>query len=664
MAASNSESSILSVASDVCVVATGAFVVLALAYSSYKSAGLVARQKKLFTIHDGTVLKWKLSRNGIVEAKENNGLLAKLAAAGQQHVTLFEAVQALRWAKDDDRVKGLEMDFGQAGFSATPRPQLGLAQAQELHEAIRAFREAKRRKFGDKKYSLTAFTDTFDNQDYFYLATAFDKVTMEPNGLLQMNGYSSTMPFVKTLLERLGVDVVPLSKGECKGAMAMFTDTEMPKPIYENTKALFGALNEQFLRGIASARSAGLQAFSTSAMKQWGGMTKTAEGSEIQMTGNMTADDKVRALMDVSPLMSDEALSAGLITDVAYKRETWHKGAESKVQEMPFTRYKYLRAKEVKKELKKLPAKKKVNIALIHVSGQIKEGEGQYAPDKVAKTVLEAAEDKNVGAIVMRMNTPGGGMWASDTMRDAIEYAQEHYKKPVIASFGNVSASGGVWITANCRKILASPGTITGSIGIAYARPVLTQKFLGHFGLNVDNRVAFSDGARAGSVFNRLSGRNLARVQSMSDTFYENFIDVVAKGRRMPREQVEKIAGGRVYTGEQALELGLIDELGGLERALQVAMEHAEHGSDNAKMVVQVYPRSKGALEDFVESGALDDYLGAISVDMQASVAGIAQAATRHAVHACTEQLARSAGVSLTPSATIEAGMDPIQRTL
>ncbi|KAI8826777.1 uncharacterized protein EV422DRAFT_511395 [Fimicolochytrium jonesii] len=617
-----------------------------LVYCSWKGYQWRAYRKKVLTIQDGTILKWKLSRNPVVEVRSDDGLLGKLSGAGQRNITLFEALETLRWARDDGRIKGLEMDFSTGSRLLLASKGMGFAQMQELHEAIRSFGDAKRCAFGDN-CRLVAFTDTFDSQDHYFLSTAFDEVKMEPNGVIPLYGFAPRSPFLGNLLKKLGIDMIPLSKGKCKGATEHLTETKYPPQILDNLASLFASLTDQFRRQIASSRDVGLKKFTRQGMNKWRGMSAASkELSPASSAADASSDQKVKALMDVAPLTTGEGVEAGLIDRIAYKREQLHRGPDSDVKEMPLTRYKFLRAAEVKREVRKMPSDQKVNVALVYLSGAIKEGEGQFGPDKVAKAILDAAADKSIRAIVFRIDTGGGGMWASDTIRDAVDHAQKTYNKPIIASYGNAAASGGVWISINCKKILASPGTITGSIGIAYARPIFTPEFLDRFGITVDERLVLTDGAKGSSVFTPPTGRALERWKSLMDGYYQTFLRLVAAGRGMTVEQVASIAEGKVYTGEQALKLGLIDELGGLQSALRVAVAHSG-AAPTSLPIVQIFPRPQGLIQKLVENGTVDDMLGSLSIDMQASLAA---AAARVAVGVGAEVVEERVGVGAGPA--------------
>ncbi|KAJ3054439.1 hypothetical protein HK097_001844, partial [Rhizophlyctis rosea] len=272
-----------------------------------------------------------------------------------------------------------------------------------------------------------------------------------------------------------------------------------------------------------------------------------------------TESDKLRKLMDIAPLSSHESHTSGLVDTLAHKRP--HNPRERSIlnptsgstsppsstdatpssdsessspsptsplpsTKMSLTRYRLARTEERKKELAANEAvgKEMTKVGLVYLCGSIMRGDEQFGSNTVAKAITEAAEDAEVGAVCLRIDSGGGDVVASETIWEAVKYAQDVCKKPVIASFGNVAASGAYYISAPCTKILASPGTLTGSIGVAATRPYITPKLLSTLGLNV-GEIHFSEGAKTLSALHELRGGRLERFRRQTDEMYEVFLE-------------------------------------------------------------------------------------------------------------------------------------------
>ncbi|KAJ3043253.1 hypothetical protein HDV00_005573 [Rhizophlyctis rosea] len=571
----------------------------------------------LLTIEDGTTLKWKLDKHYLVEAREERGgWIGALARGSFSNVTLFEALEVLRLARDDDRIRGLEVDLSTAGVTAgTARPLLGLAQVQELREAVKKFAEAKKKRFGEGGYKLVAYSDTFGEDLHplfvyllYYLGTAFNKIEMEPRGSLPLVGLQATQPFLKTLLDRIGISIRAFTHGEYKSVAAMFTETDYPKPILENITEMLKSLNDQLIAGIAVARKGGLSRLAVGTIEGWGGGVVEDKTEEDPSEG-----EKVQRLMDIAPLTSQESHDAGLVDEIAFKRahnpQSQHKSSNDSSSPPPpdslplksisLHRYRISRTQELKSELAASLAvgKPLTTIGLVYLCGSIMRGDGQFGSNQVAKSIANAAMDPEVGSVVVRIDSGGGDVVASETVWEAVRFAREVCGKSIVASIGNVGASGAYYIAAPCTQILASPGTITGSIGVAATRPYITPALLDKLGINV-GQIYFSEGARNGTVLVDLEGRALERAKRQVAEMYEVFLETVLvgwEGRERfvgGREGVEGVAGGRVWSGVQGWERGLVDHIGGLHTALRIAL-HTATTHQNPKPILPLTHQPK-----------------------------------------------------------------------
>ncbi|KAG0052649.1 hypothetical protein BGZ83_002306 [Gryganskiella cystojenkinii] len=531
----------------------------------------------------------------IVEKDTDKGNLQKIikAASGSSPApvsSLLDVVTALKQAKDDPRIVGIMANFS-TGNAPTKGAGLGPAQIQELRAAIQEFKEAKAKSLGgEDKVSLIAYTDSFDNQNQYYLASAFDKVYMQPSGSIPLVGLSSTVPFFKTLLGRFGILVRAEARKEYKSMVSPFTETELPPPQKQNLFDLLKGVNSQILADIAKSRQKIL-------------------GSDPV--------EKLNHLIQIGPFMGSEAKEEGLVDGLLYKRDCGK--MVEKNNSFGLSHYMRVKAKETTDGLAKSGAPSLV-VGVVYLIGGIKRGGGDFGANTIVKGIREAANDPAVDAVVLRIDSGGGDVVASDTIGDAIRWCQDEMKKPVVVSFGNTSASGGYFVSTHAKAIVAQPTTVTGSIGVASLRPYFTPEFFKLIGVSVEQ---FFTGSSDTSVLNDLEGAALTRYKRQIDATYSDFIKRVADGRKMTVEQVEDVAGGRVMSGKDALKVGLVDKLGGLGYAVRLAGDfglelhkqagHLASDMEVESIVVKVFPKPKPWVQQVVESMTGDE-----AVDMYA----------------------------------------------
>jgi protease-4 len=469
--------------------------------------------------------------------------------------TLRGFLDALDRAGDDPRVKGLYVQLGQDA--------LALATAQEIRDAIRAFR-------AKGKFAL-AFTESFGEfgpgTRPYYLATAVDEIWVQPLGSVGLIGLRAEMPFFRGTLDWLGVKPVFAHREEYKSAANSLTETAMTGPQREETEALLSSVSGQVVRGIAAARHI----------------------PEAQVSG----------LIDRGPLFADEAKAAGLIDRIGYRDEAVaaaQSRAGSGARLMPLSRYEAAAGRAHAHGPK---------IALIYGTGLIVQEGGEnlltggetMSASKIARAFREAARDPDVRAILFRIDSPGGSAVASETIWREVARAREH-GKPVIVSMGDVAGSGGYYIAAPADKIVAQPATLTGSIGVLAGKLVIAG-LLDKLGVTSE---AVTRGANAGmfSPYEDFSPAARARLDAFLDQTYQGFKERVAAGRHMNAEQVEAVAKGRVWSGEEAKERGLVDALGGYDIALRLAKEAAAIPADG-EFDLAVFPRPKGPIERIID---------------------------------------------------------------
>ncbi len=478
----------------------------------------------------------------------------KLLSRDEGHV-LRDIIAGLEKAQTDNRVSGLVVRMGDSGID--------IATAQEIREAVSRFRQAG-------KFAV-AYADSFSAMPgattEYYLASVFDEIAMQPSGELAITGVAIEVPFVADALGKIGVAARMEQRKEYKSAVETFTRNSMSAPARSNLQDLANSWLAQLTAGIAEGRS--------------------------------IAPEQARASIDQSPLLAKEALDRKLVdtldywpavSDSAKARAGAHSGLVS------FSHY---------LDDGKLPYTSGPTVALIHGIGPIVSSDGGgtpfddtriFAAESVAKAIADAAAAPDVRAILLRIDSPGGSYLASDTVWNAVMHARSK-GKPVIASMGGVAASGGYFVAMAADRIVASPGTLTGSIGV-YGGKFVTEGLWPKIGVNWDI-VQAGKHASIWSPFRDFQPSAEARLGTMMDAVYQDFTAKVAKGRNLSAAQVETVAGGRVWSGEAASKVGLVDALGGLKTAIDAAKEAA--GIDPKQdITLQEFPLPKTPFEQLM----------------------------------------------------------------
>ncbi len=551
--------------------ATVGFLVILVAVVLGFAAGSLDPDRQTAEVPENAVLTMDFS-SGIVETLPDNPL-AK-ASLGQA-VVIRDTVDALAAAARDDRIKGLVAKVG--------RGQLGIAKIQEVRDAILTFRES-----GKFTYAFAeSFGEGGDGTRHYYLASAFEQVYMQPSGDLDLTGLMIQSPFLREALDEIGVTPQLAQREAFKGAMNTFTDEALPEPQRENLKQLVDSLLGQIARGIA-------------------------EGRELSPA-------RARALIDRGPYMSDAALEAGLVDSLEYwdqvnDRITAVAGADANFINLGT----YNRAREA--DLPVGPG-----IALIYGVGPVQLAESENDPtfgqvvmgsDTVARALSEAIDDEEIEAILFRVDSPGGSYVASDTIWREMQRARD-LGKPVIVSMGGLAASGGYFVSAPAHKIVAQPGTVTGSIGVVAGKMVL-QDLWKKIGVSWDG-VQAGQNAGIWSPNRPFTEAEWARLNSRLDATYLDFTRKVADGRGMEMTAVLEVAQGKVWSGEDAQNVGLVDELGGLTRAIALAGEAV--GADPADLQLRDFPERRDPWSALVED-TLGDALGGVGLDALVRAAG------------------------------------------
>ena len=510
-----------------------------------------------------SILKLARQRNAplILELDLTDGLMETrpsdpLAALMSRHQpTVTDVLAGLKLARDDERVRALIVKVG-------GRP-IGLGVVQELREAVRRLGEA-----GKPTYAWAETFGEFSAGNLpYYLATAFETIFMQPSGDLGLTGVALERVFLRGALDKLGITVDVGARHEYKSAAEQLTETGFSPANREATKRMAESVIEQLADAIA-ART------------------------------HSSRDDAMQ-LLTGGPYSAEQGLQTGLIDALGYRDEVYATVRKRvKADEDTTLLYlgRYQRFKELRDRLRQLPAPKRQSaVALITATGEIRRGRtGRGSPmgggtamgsDSITAMLRTAAADPHIKAILLRVNSPGGSYVASDAIWREVVRAR-NAGKPVVVSMGNVAASGGYFISMSADAIVAQPGTITGSIGVVTAKPVLADA-QAKIGVSTDSVVL---GKHAGmfSTAHSWSSEEWELVDSWLDRIYADFTGKVAAGRGLSAERVHELARGRVWTGADARESGLVDELGGIEDAAAIARSRAGL-PDDAPLVH--YPR-------------------------------------------------------------------------
>jgi len=479
-----------------------------------------------------------------------------------QRTTVRDVVDAIDRGAADDRVVGMVAKIGAA--------PLGMAKVQEIREAVQRFR-------AHKKFAI-AYAETFGEfgpgNGAYYLATAFDQIYLQPSGDIGLTGIIMESPFVKGSLAKLGITFHGDHRYEYKNALNFFTETKYTAPHKEAMTAIMMSWFNQMKDGICQAR---------------------------QIT-----PEKFQAVVDAGPYLGQEAVAAKLVDGVAYRDEVY-----SNVRSKAGARAQFLYLdKYLDRAGRPHEAGKK--IALIFGVGGVTRGKSDYDPvqgsqnmgaDTVAGAIRAAVADKDVKAILFRVDSPGGSYVASDTIWREVVNARKA-GKPVIVSMGDLAGSGGYFVAMAADKIVAQPGTITASIGVLGGK-MLTSGLWDKVGLSWDE-VHQGNNATMFTGTQDYTPAEWARFEAWLDRVYVDFTGKVADGRKLPKEKVLQIAKGRIWSGQDAKNLGLVDELGGYDTALGLAKKAAGIGDGEDVNVVE-YPRPKTLFQSLLQRGGADN---------------------------------------------------------
>ncbi len=502
------------------------------------SSPISAQLTKLRQLRTAPIILELDLTDGLAETRPTDPLTA---IASRNRAVLPDVLDGLRRARGDARVTTLVVRLGGRA--------IGLAAVQELRAAVADFAAAGK--------TTIAWAESFGefsaSNVQYYLATAFEQIWLQPSGDLGLTGIAVERIFLRGVLDRVGADFQVAKRHEFKSAAEQLTETGFSEPARQETERLTASVTEQIVQAVADRR----------------GLPRA----------------KVSELIDAGPFLAVRAQAEGLVDELGYRDEVY---AHARKQAGPDAAVLYLAryqrgkvlAERARAAVTQASAAPEPGVALIYATGPIRRGRSGRGPltggamgsDTIAAAIRSAVKDANVRAILLRVNSPGGSYVASDTIWREVVRARAA-GKPVVVSMGDVAASGGYYISMAADEIVAQPGTITGSIGVITGKPVLGEA-IGRAGVSSD---LITHGAHA-AMFSQLrpfSADEWTLVNEHLDHIYADFTGKVASGRGMTVEQVDEVARGRVWSGADALAHGLVDELGGLDRAAAIARRRA-----------------------------------------------------------------------------------------
>lgn len=512
----------------------------------------IIQDKSILTLH---------FKGSLEERKIENPLESILGDNSQTTYGLEDLLKAIKKAKENDKVKGIYINYEMLTGS--------FASLEELRNALVDFKS-------DGKF-IVSYADTY-SQGGYYLSSISDKILLNPIGSIEWNGLSATPIFFKGLLDKLGVEAQIFKVGTYKSAVEPYILNEMSEANREQTQHFLSSLWSNMLKGVSESRAIPVDSL------------------------NRLADK----LLLFYP--AEESIKAGLADSLIYKSEV-KDFLKAQLGLDKDDDLNTISLKTMQNAAQAKPKNKSGNIlAVYYAYGGIDMGgrsnplspENGINSQKVIKDLKKLEENKDVKAVVLRVNSPGGSAFGSEQIWKAIMDLKE--TKPVVVSMGDYAASGGYYISAAADRIVAQPTTLTGSIGI-YGMWFKNKSLLSKIGINFDG-VKTNAHSDLGVPNKALSAEETTIIQMNVNRGYDLFLTRCANGRGLTKEEVGKVAEGRVWTGETAKELGLVDELGGLDRAIELAKELAE--IEEYSLIS--YPKKKDFLAKLLETD-IEDYL-------------------------------------------------------
>ncbi|MFZ9300863.1 MAG: signal peptide peptidase SppA [Chitinophagaceae bacterium] len=500
------------------------------------------------TIESNSVLFLDLSKN-FLDKKQENPILQIIGKQDEEVPALFELTRLIERAKNDSSIKGI--------FIKAEQNANGFAASQELRKALQDFRLSK--KF------VIAYGE-YISQKAYQVVNVADKIYVNPKGIVEWSGFSVEYVFFKNLLDRLEIKPQIFYDGKFKSATEPFRETQMTEANRLQTETWLGDLYARFLADVATARK-----LDSAQLRQYANtyaIRTPQQAVAFKLVDGVRYDDEVKSEMKKLLKLADDD-KINFVSPGAYLNS---------------------------KSLKEFGKDK---IAVIYAEGEIIDGkgqDGQIGSDTYRNLIRQIRYDDQIKAIVLRVNSPGGSSLASEVIWRELSLARKS-GKPVVVSMGDVAASGGYYISCSADKIFAMPNTITGSIGVFSLIPNMQDFFRNKLGVTFDG-VETGPYADALTISKPLTEQEKQIIQNQVDMIYGDFKTRVGDARKMTPEKVEEVAQGRVWTGQRALSLGLVDELGDINAAIAAAAKLAKLKEYN----LYEYPEPKSPFDDLFGS--------------------------------------------------------------
>lgn len=502
------------------------FFVIVIITFGIMGAWMSSLSDKTVEISDNTVLHISLNYPIEERTNKNNFQSYSFSDMFSENIGLNDILSRIESAKEDDKIKGIYLDMSMMGAS--------FATLQEIRNALIDFKSSG--KF------ILSYSEYY-SQGTYYLASTADKVYLNPEGIIDFSGLSSQSVFFKHTLEKLGIEAQIIKVGTYKSAVEPFVLDKMSAANREQVSSFLGSIYSNYLDEIAASR-------------------------------NVPADSLFQIANELKVETAEDAVNYGLVDATKYKDEVLAElrsyldlDDDDKVKSVSIEKY------VVNNPNKSSSSRDR--IAVIYAVGNIVSGEGsdqQIGSEKISRAIRTVRKDDKVKAVVLRVNSPGGSALASDVIWREVKLTKE--VKPIIVSMGDLAASGGYYISAAADSIFAQPNTITGSIGVFGIIPNMQGFFNDKLGITFDV-VKTGEFADLGSINRPLTAQEEAIIQRSVNKIYDTFTKKVADGRDKSQSYIDSIGQGRVWTGSQALEMGLVDKLGGIEDAITAAASKA-----------------------------------------------------------------------------------------
>lgn len=543
----------------------GFVIFFVIAIGAWKLTSILDVVKNMEPLTDQTILVLEVGGVPMNEINLENSLFDRLRGYSSQ--SLLEILDALNNAAKDDRIKGV--------FLSLEGDELSLSNAYELHHALLKLKEA-----GKVIYSFGySFSESRNGIINYFLASVGDKIFMQPAAMFNLNGLALQSYFLKGFMEDFQISIQADGREEYKGVLEPYTRTDFSEPVKSNLKKLLESILASTYDDIAKA------------MKR--------EKSEVE------------AIVDSSPHVDHYSVEKGFISELAYKDVVKNKFKEyiaeksglikdnhdvnnednSKESPLKLTKSDEVKLVSIKTYTNQLPEQdKNEKIAIVVIDGDIvapgKDMESVYnpfSPENIEKSFQDILKDKDIKAVVFRINSPGGAASGAESIWHAVKRTVDA-KIPVVVSMSGVTASAGYYISAPATKIYALPVTITGSIGVAFMKPNF-RKATEKYGISWDS-IEAGVGGRTWSIVDDFSPEVWERIQKSTDHTYSIFMSKVVEGRKLDKDYVHSIAKGQVWSGIDAKENKLVDELGGFLEAIESAKELGNIKTDQPYLVL------------------------------------------------------------------------------